>query len=139
MKIDDLDVQLNLGDKELAVFNAEMQRRQKNTLISYLLWFFFGWTGAHKFYLGKILWGIIYLVFSLLGYSLFFGGFMAAMATDPVAAEAGAGASVIGILASAGVGILLLIDLFTLPLQVKRRDKKIREQLLNKLSGTQSA
>jgi TM2 domain-containing membrane protein YozV len=33
----------------------------KETWIAYLLWFFFGFIGAHKFYLGKIGWGIVYI------------------------------------------------------------------------------
>lgn len=138
MKIDDLDVQRNLGDKELAIFNAEMQRHHRSTLISYLLLIFLGGLGAHKFYLGKVLWGIIYLILSIVGYVLFFGGFITAMA-DPTGVEAGASASALGILASAVIGILLLIDLFTLPLQVKRRNKKIRKQLLDKLTSSVSA
>jgi TM2 domain-containing membrane protein YozV len=55
----------------------------KATWIAYILWFFFGFLGVHKFYLGKTGWGILY----------FFTG---------------------GIL---GVG--LLIDLFSLPAQVR--------------------
>ena len=33
----------------------------KSKLIAYLLWFFFGVLGIHKFYLHNWLWGIIYL------------------------------------------------------------------------------
>lgn len=32
----------------------------KSKLVAYLLWFFFGLIGFHKFYLGKIGWGVIY-------------------------------------------------------------------------------
>lgn len=34
---------------------------QKSTLLAYLLWFFVGLLGIHRFYLGSTLWGIIYL------------------------------------------------------------------------------
>ncbi|PWJ42494.1 TM2 domain-containing protein [Sediminitomix flava] len=34
----------------------------KSTFITYVLWFFFGVFGFHKFYLGKNGWGIIYLL-----------------------------------------------------------------------------
>jgi TM2 domain-containing membrane protein YozV len=34
----------------------------KETWVAYLLWFFFGLLGVHKFYLGKIGWGILYLL-----------------------------------------------------------------------------
>ena len=35
---------------------------EKETWVAYLLWFFFGFLGVHKFYLGKIGWGILYLL-----------------------------------------------------------------------------
>jgi TM2 domain-containing membrane protein YozV len=34
----------------------------KSKLIAYLLWFFLGWLSLHRFYLGKIGSGIIYLI-----------------------------------------------------------------------------
>lgn len=36
----------------------------KSKFVAYMLWFFFGWAGFHRFYVGKIFTGIIYL-FSL--------------------------------------------------------------------------
>jgi TM2 domain-containing membrane protein YozV len=32
----------------------------KQTLVTYLLWFFFGFLGVHKFYLNKTAWGLVY-------------------------------------------------------------------------------
>ncbi len=34
----------------------------KSTGLAYLLWFFFGLLGVHKFYLDKPVWGIVYLL-----------------------------------------------------------------------------
>lgn len=34
----------------------------KSKLVAYLLWFFLGWLSLHRFYLGKIGSGIIYLI-----------------------------------------------------------------------------
>jgi TM2 domain-containing membrane protein YozV len=34
---------------------------QKSKLTAYLLWFFLGWLGAHKFYVGKTGMGIVYI------------------------------------------------------------------------------
>ena len=34
----------------------------KETWVAYVLWFFLGFLGVHKFYLGKIGWGILYLL-----------------------------------------------------------------------------
>ena len=33
---------------------------EKHALPAYLLWFFLGWFGIHKFYLGKTVWGIAF-------------------------------------------------------------------------------
>ena len=35
---------------------------EKHALPTYLLLFFLGWFGIHKFYLGKTVWGIIYFL-----------------------------------------------------------------------------
>jgi len=39
---------------------------KKTALIAYLLWFFAGYLGAHRFYLGRIVSGLIMLVLFLL-------------------------------------------------------------------------
>lgn len=45
----------------------------KSKGVAYLLWFFFGLIGAHKFYVGKVGMGIVYLfTFGLLGVGWFF-------------------------------------------------------------------
>jgi TM2 domain-containing membrane protein YozV len=36
--------------------------KEKETWVTYLLWFFLGFAGIHKFYLGKTGWGILYLL-----------------------------------------------------------------------------
>jgi len=35
--------------------------KEKEVWVTYLLWFFLGLLGVHKFYLGKIGWGILYI------------------------------------------------------------------------------
>ncbi|BDD12381.1 hypothetical protein FUAX_48130 (plasmid) [Fulvitalea axinellae] len=32
----------------------------KSKTVAYVLWFFFGFLGAHKFYIGKPVWGVLY-------------------------------------------------------------------------------
>ena len=47
-----------------------------NKWVTFLLWFFLGYLGAHKFYEGKIFTGIIYaLTLGLFGFGLFFDFF----------------------------------------------------------------
>ncbi len=33
----------------------------KSVGLTYVLWFFLGLLGLHKFYLGKVVWGLVYL------------------------------------------------------------------------------
>ncbi len=61
----------------------------KETWIAYVLWFFLGFLGVHKFYLGKTGWGILYILT---------GGIFC-------------------------VG--LLIDLFTIPIQVRHYNQRL--------------
>lgn len=45
--------------------------------VAYLLWFFFGWMGAHRFYLGKVGTGLLYLATGgLLGFGWFVDAFL---------------------------------------------------------------
>ena len=66
--------QKQLTDRELIIFNSELDRKRKSTATAYILYFFLGTIGAHKFYIGKPLMGFFYIV--LLQHS---GQFQAAM------------------------------------------------------------
>jgi hypothetical protein len=142
-RFDDLEAQRSLGEKELQIFNAEMQRQQRSVAIAYLLWFFLGWAGVHKFYLGKVVQGIVYAVFGI-------GGLIAAnplvilalIVPTPEGQEptltALAGAAAIGLLALFVWGILMLWDLFTIPRQISRREAEIKRALLQRLRAPSS-
>ncbi len=39
-----------------------MEFRERELWIAYILWFFFGLVGVHKFYLNKMGWGILYML-----------------------------------------------------------------------------
>ena len=64
--------------------------KEKETWVAYLLWFFLGLAGVHKFYLGKTGWGILYILTG----GLFLVGW--------------------------------LIDIFTIPSQVRRTNEELR-------------
>jgi TM2 domain-containing membrane protein YozV len=53
--------------------------RPKKLWVAYLLWFFFGFLGIHKFYLGKIVMGILYIITG----GLFFIGWFVDLFTLP--------------------------------------------------------
>lgn len=70
----------------------------RKTWIAYLLWFVLGGFGIHKFYVGKVGMGVLYLALFVIGWALL-GAF--------------------GIVFLLALGVLLIIDLFTLPRQVR--------------------
>ncbi len=47
-----------------------VQLSPKNILVAYLLWFFLGQLGVHRFYLGRIGSGIVQLLLGVVGYVL---------------------------------------------------------------------
>ena len=75
--MDWIQAQRSLSDKDLVIFNAELQRRSKSTVLAYVLWFLLGGLGVHKFYMGKVRWGLIYLVLGVFGWFFFLAGLVA--------------------------------------------------------------
>ena len=63
--------------------------------IAYLLWFFFGGSGVHHFYLGRTGWGVTYLL-------LLIGGIITSWV-------------MVGFFALLALAVLLLVDLFAIP------------------------
>lgn len=43
----------------------------KNTLVAYLLWWFLGWAGVHRFYLGRVKTGFAQLLLVIIGWATF--------------------------------------------------------------------
>src|SRR2546426_7471956 len=125
--LEDLEIQRSLGEKELQIFNAEMQRQHRNVAVAYLLWFFLGWAGVHKFYVGKTWQGAMYALLSI-------GGSIVLL-LDPGARLllAGDAPLVFGFMLILGVtavliwGLLMLWDLFTVPRQIVHREATIRK------------
>jgi len=75
----------------------------KSTAVAYFLWFFLGQLGIHKFYLNKTGAGIFYLILGISGWAttwIFIGWFILCF-----------------------LGLLLLIDLFTIPGAVARLNR----------------
>lgn len=122
----DLERMSKLSEKQLVILNGELQRAKKSTLTAYLLWFFLGSLGVHKFYLGKTAWGIIYLLMTIIGW---FTGGVGLILTMGGLAQAG-GTALLGLVLLAFLGILLLIDLFTIPRQIRKHEQRLKEKLL---------
>lgn len=104
----------NSGHNQPGPYNQNIIiANQKSIAIAYVLWFFLGWLGAHKFYLGQTTQGISYLILTGLFWttSLFGIGFL------------------FGLL----LCIALLIDLFTIPGRVDRVNRGYISNTLNLL------
>lgn len=110
MEEDSIEIKRNVSEHELSILDSGLANYRKSTALAYVLWVFLGGLGIHKFYIGKTGMGVFYLL--LLG-GLIVGTITGrSQATEPTMIIAG----------SCGVilGILLLVDLFTIPRQIRR-------------------
>jgi TM2 domain-containing membrane protein YozV len=103
-----------LTEKQLSILSSEMEKYKKSTTVAYLLWLFLGGFGAHKFYLGKIGMGFLYLSMSIIGWlTVGIGGWV-----------------ILSILV-----IFLIYDLFMIPSQIKSiyeyEEKRTIDRLLS--------
>jgi TM2 domain-containing membrane protein YozV len=56
-----------LSTDQRLMFDNEYEKKKKSKLTAYLLWFFLGFFGVHKFYLKKVGMGILYIFTAGLG------------------------------------------------------------------------
>ncbi|HKK72237.1 MAG TPA: TM2 domain-containing protein [Candidatus Krumholzibacteria bacterium] len=52
----------NLTPQQLQLFESEMSDKRKSSGISFVLWFFLGLFGGHRFYLGQVGPGVLMLL-----------------------------------------------------------------------------
>ncbi|MBA7513269.1 hypothetical protein ES705_05280 [subsurface metagenome] len=135
MTQDILELKKGLSGHELSIFNSEMEKHKKSVGLAYLLWFFLGTLGVHKFYIGKIKFGIIYLILGIGGWSLLFVGFMDVGMFSSKTGSVGEG---IFLVCMAILGIFLLLDLFTISRQIRKTYEKNELEVLQKLKLSQS-
>lgn len=121
-----------LSEKQLSILNSEMEKHKRSVGLAYVLFIFFGSIGVHKFYIGKILWGIVYFLIGVLGWLTILTSGVAAIADD---AEAASGLGTFGIICLVVLGILLLIDLFTIPRQINKKLEKTEADIIKKLTA----
>ncbi|MFC5652752.1 TM2 domain-containing protein [Paenibacillus solisilvae] len=92
-----------LDARELLLLDQEVKNHGKNMVVAYLLWFFIGSFGAHRFYMKKTGSAVAQLILTI---------------------------TVIGYIVS---GIWVLIDAFLLHTWVKEENQRIEDQIINDL------
>jgi TM2 domain-containing membrane protein YozV len=98
------------------------QANQKSMLVSYLLWFFLGWTGAHRFYNSNIGGGVAQLIAFISAIVLYIIGIGLIMVGKWAVA-------VIATLLWIFCAIWWLIDAFLIPGWVRRQNNNLAAQL----------
>ena len=83
--------------------------KRKSTGVAYLLWFFLGMFGAHRFYLGETGTGVTQLVLSVIGWAT--------------------AIFVVGLFLLAGVGIWVLVDAFLIPGMIRGKNVELADSL----------
>ena len=119
-----------LTPHDLEVLNSELERRRKSVILAYALWFFLSFLGAHKFYLGKVGQGLLYVLGPTTAAVVVAVGAVAAEERSTKAGEVLALLGVAGILAFV---IWWILDLFTLHRQTESVNERIERRLLSEL------
>mgnify|MGYP001012655632 CR=1 FL=1 len=131
MKKSELAIQRNLSDRDMLLFNAELDRQKKHVLTAYVLLVFLWGVGAHQFYLGKALRGILYPVLTFVGWLSLAESFT--LVTENADAFEAGGA--VGIICLVVVVIMFFVDLVSLPSQCNAQYEKLKRKLLWKLEN----
>ncbi|MFM2064614.1 MAG: hypothetical protein RLZZ507_4285 [Cyanobacteriota bacterium] len=127
-----IQAQKNLTDRELIIFNSELDRKRKSTTIAYILYFFLGSIGGHKFYIGKPIMGLLYIILLFSGCFLELGGVASAYDTS-ITSEDASIVLAVGLLPLGLLGIMMLLDLFTIPRQIKKHEERVSNDILVQL------
>jgi TM2 domain-containing membrane protein YozV len=106
--------------EHLSVVEQRVANEDKSTGLAYVLWFFTGLLGIHNFYIGRVVLGILEPGLILLGAILLGGG---------AGAKSG-GTGAFAILCFLASGILLFLDLFTVPGAIRKHRERLRKQYI---------
>ena len=112
--VSNVELKQQLDEKQLAIVQSEMEHRKKSTVIAYLLWFFLGSLGAHRFYIRKFGTAVTILILDLLGWATvwIFG---------------------LGLIFLIPVGIWLIVDAFLLHGIVSRLNQQMERDILQQV------
>lgn len=131
ISVSEVETIKRLDDRAFALFNAEAARNQKSVGIAYLLWFFFGWLGVHKLYLGNRI-GYLYLVAAVSPFMVLVR-MISAVSNHQSATSTDGLAVVLAVLGLVFLAVALVVDMFTIPAQVENANRFTRLSLLERL------
>jgi TM2 domain-containing membrane protein YozV len=123
-----IEMKKSLTPHELEILKTELERKKKAVVLAYLLWFFLSYLGLHKFYLGRISQGLLYMLGPWIAIGTLFGGAIAA--GRPSARVGGTLATLVGVIALLSFIVWWFVDLFTLHKQVEDTNESIEWSLL---------
>ena len=123
-----IEMKKSLTPHELEILKTELERKKKAVVLAYLLWFFLSYLGLHKFYLGRISQGLLYMLGPWIAIGTLFGGAIAA--GWPSARVGGTLATLVGVIALLSFIVWWFVDLFTLHKQVEDTNESIEWSLL---------
>ena len=95
-----------------AMMMMQYDANKKSALVAYVLWFFLGWLGIHRFYLGRTMSGVVMLLITALSWAL--------------------SLIFIGHLGFLLVGIWLFVDIFLIPGMTRRYNNDLIASLLRR-------
>jgi TM2 domain-containing membrane protein YozV len=106
-----------LSEREIAVLESEMRGRSKSTLVAYVLWFFLGMLGGHRFYLNRKGW--VLLVTFIVGVVL--------------------AVVIIGLVILFIEGIFILIDAFRIPGFIAETNAATEQQVITEILAARNS
>lgn len=98
-----------LTTQEQILIEQRVANEAKSTGAAYLLWFFLGGFGGHRFYLGRTGSAVAMLLLTLIGAVTLIVG--------------------VGIVILLGTGVWILVDAFLIPGMVQQQKDDVRQQL----------
>ncbi|WP_240319143.1 TM2 domain-containing protein [Acidibrevibacterium fodinaquatile] len=123
----------NSDTKTLMRYDAN----KRSAVVAYLLWFFVGYLGAHRFYLNHVGSGVVMLIFFFLSiFFLIFGGIGSiGMAAAGMAAAGVVGTGMVGLVVGVlGMAILVLwhlFDAFLIPGMTREYNNRLIAEISN--------
>jgi TM2 domain-containing membrane protein YozV len=104
-----------LTTQQQMLAEQRLSNDKKSTFVAYLLWFFLGGFGAHRFYLGKTKGAVAQLLLLIIGWvtAVIFIGFALLIA----------------------LGIWLIVDAFLIPGMIAEDTSAARTRILNEIAA----